>query len=79
MRKLTGLTNAELVALRREIESKPENQMPPDSFWRYTEKARKQFEKIDWAIFENIRESRRLAGNPIPTAGYSGRQTKRRR
>ena len=78
-RNLTGKTNAELVQLAQQIRELPEYQMPSGSFWLYTEKARKLLRRIDWAIYENLKEARALAGNPIPTSGYSGRQTKRRR
>lgn len=70
---------AELVAMRRIVESEPSNRMPAGSLYLYTPKARRKLDEIDRAIAEKSAEQRAAAGNPVPASGYSGRQTNRRR
>jgi hypothetical protein len=68
----------ELTTKMSAIESKPENQMPPGSFYRFTPSARKKRDKIAWEITNTLAALRKARGEPINTEGYSGRQTKRR-
>jgi hypothetical protein len=77
--RLDGKTNEELVAMQSAIESDPRNQMPPGHLFLYTPQARKKLDEIARAITSNLREKRRLAGDPVDDSGYSGRQSNRRR
>lgn len=70
-------TNAELLAMRGDIEAKPENQQT-GSIWRFTAKARKKLNAIDWAITRNLRLAKLARGECVNDEGYSGRQTNRR-
>lgn len=60
--KYAGKTNVELVALKNDLCSKPENQMPAGSFWRFTAPTRKKLDDIDRAITSNLRAARLLSG-----------------
>lgn len=40
---------------------------------------RKRVDDIRWAITHHLTERRAASGDPVPTNGYSGRQTRRRR
>lgn len=40
---------------------------------------KKQSDILAWAVTIRLAASRAAAGNPVPTCGYSGRQTNRRR
>lgn len=78
--KLDGKTNAELQALRLQIESDPLSLNPqPNSLFRFTRKAQRKLDAIAWQITHNMSAARKAAGNPVPCDGYSGRQTNRRR
>ena len=49
------------------------------SFWIHTKKARKKIDEISMQISANMMDRRIALGLPINCAGYSGRQTNRRR
>lgn len=68
----------ELVAKRRLLEDDTRNRAPTGGLYRFTPAARKKFDKIDREIAHLMGQIRALEGNPVPTAGYSGRQTNRR-
>ncbi|OQA09848.1 MAG: hypothetical protein BWY66_00387 [bacterium ADurb.Bin374] len=76
--KLDGKTTEELLAMIREIEDDPANRQST-GLYLYTEKARKKTDKIARAIAALAAEKRRLAGDPVPCNGYSGRKSNRRR
>lgn len=78
-KKLDDHTTEELVAMRRAVEDDPANRNPTESIFIYTPKAMKKLRAIDDAITRKVAERRAAAGNPVPTSGYSGRQTNRRR
>jgi len=40
---------------------------------------KKQSDILAWAVTLRLAANRAAAGNPVPTCGYSGRQTNRRR
>lgn len=66
-----------LVKLKR-IEENSANHSPPGSLWLFTPAARRKMEPINREIAHLVAEKRKLAGNPVPPDGYSGRQTNRR-
>jgi len=68
---------AELVELRERITSDPANQQT-GSIYLYTPKARRKLNAIDQAITWHIKDNREAQGRPVPTEGYSGRQSNRR-
>ena len=74
-----GYANAQLLEMSSAIEADPANQMPPGSLYLFTQPARKKLDEIAMAITDNIADARAAAGDPVPTAGYSGRQSNRRR
>lgn len=45
---------AELIAMKEDIQRKPENQMKPGSLYLYTPKARKWLDEIGWAIYYHL-------------------------
>lgn len=67
---------AELQEMRRKIENDPANQMPPGSLFKFTPRARKKFDAIDWAITLHLRDKN---DSPAKDFGYTGRKTNRRR
>jgi len=73
-----GFTNAQLHEMQEAIEADPKNQNPPGSLCRFTPAAIRKLDEIGWAITDNLADSRKAAGNPVVTDGYSGRQTNRR-
>lgn len=79
MDPLNGKTNAELVEIRRAIESDPKNRMPPGGLFIYTPVARRKLDKIDRAIANNLRAAMIARGEPPNDEGYSGRQSNRSR
>lgn len=68
---------AELVELRLRITGDPANQQT-GSIYLYTPKARKRLNDIDRAITWHLSDKREAEGRPVPTEGYSGRQSNRR-
>ena len=70
-------TKAELVEMSRMVSVNEENHEPPGSLHRLKPAARKKAAAIDQAIAWHMEDGRKLAGNPVPTCGYSGRQTNR--
>jgi hypothetical protein len=72
------LTTEELIAKAQAIRDDPKNKMPPGSFWLYTAAARKRLDKIAWEITYLLAEKRAANGDPVPTNGYSGRNSNRR-
>jgi hypothetical protein len=74
-----NLTNPELLALRANIESDPASlNTEVGSIYRFNKLARRNLDKIDRAITQNMADARKAAGNPVPCDGYSGRQSNRR-
>lgn len=71
-------SKAELVELARMVETNEDNHEPPGaSIHRLKPAARKKLAAIDQAIAWHMEDERKLAGNPVPVCGYSGRQTNR--
>jgi hypothetical protein len=75
---LTGKSNQELLAIMSTIESDPKNLAPPGGLWKLSPQARKKLDQLARAVAHNQAEKRKLAGDPVLTDGYSGRQTNRR-
>lgn len=74
-----NLTNPELLALRANIESDPASlNTEVGSIYRFNKLARRNLDKIDRAITQNMANARKAAGNPVSCDGYSGRQSNRR-
>lgn len=72
-------TQAELLEQQERICADPANRNPPGtSLFIHTPKARKKLDAIREAIAAHQAQKRAAAGNPVPTCGYSGRQTNRR-
>jgi hypothetical protein len=77
---LDSKTNEELIALRTEIENNPANRNPPGtSLFLYTRAAVRKIDRINQQITHNLAMRRAAEGNPVPTAGYSGRKCNKRR
>ena len=74
-----GKTTEELLAMQAAIDNDPKNRMPPGNLNLYTKNARRKLDDIAQAISDNMADKRAAAGDPVPTCGYSGRQTNRRR
>lgn len=71
-------SKAELVELARMVETDEDNHEPPGaSIHLLKPAARKKLAAIDQAIAWHMEDDRKLAGNPVPVCGYSGRQTNR--
>jgi len=64
----------ELVQFGRMVDINEENHMPPGSgIHTLKPAARKKIEAIDQAIAWHMADERKIAGNPVPVCGYSGR------
>lgn len=75
-------TQAELCALMRELQADPANRAPAGSIRMYTKSCDRKTDEIARAISWTIADHRAAAGNPLgweAGAGYSGRQTNKRR
>lgn len=73
-------SKAELVELARMIETNADNHEPPETtgIHRLIPSARKKLAAIYQAIAWHREDDRKIAGNPVPVCGYSGRRTNRR-
>lgn len=71
-------SQSELMEMRKAIEKDPENLAPPGELFRFKKEARRKLDKIDQAITWHLADKRAAAGDPVPTCGYSGRQSNRR-
>jgi hypothetical protein len=74
----SNLTIEELTALMKQVTDDPNNQNPKGSFWLYTKSASRKLDAIGWAITYKLADKREAVGDPVPTNGYSGRQSNRR-
>jgi hypothetical protein len=72
------MNTTELLAERERIEADPANRSAPGSLWIYTAAARRKLDRINLAIAANMAADRAAAGRPVPTSGYSGRNSNRR-
>lgn len=70
---------AALLALARQVEADPANRNPAGSVAIFTPAASRKLGAIAHAIAMHQADRRAAAGQPVPTSGYSGRQTNRRR
>ena len=71
-------SKTELVALGRMVEINEDNHEPPgSSIHKLKPAARNKLAAIDQAIAWHMEDDRKIAGNPVPACGYSGRQTNR--
>ena len=71
-------SKAELVELARMVEINEDNHEPPgSSIYRLKPAARKKLSAISQAIAWHMEDDRNIAGNPVPTCGYSGRNKNR--
>lgn len=77
--KLEGKTNAELSAMMEEEWNDPRNRNTPGSLFIFNKRGQQRTNRIARAVTANLADSRAAAGRPVPTCGYSGRQTNRRR
>ncbi len=75
---IEGKTNAELTAMQAKIEADPANRSPAVSLFIFMPNARKKLDAISRQITHNLGAARAARGDPVPTCGYSGRQTNRR-
>jgi len=62
----------------KKIEDDPKNRNPPGTFQIYTASARRRMDKFMWSITHCRARIRALEGHPVPTNGYSGRNSNRR-
>lgn len=69
---------AALIAQMSGVESDPANLQPGPSIHLLTPAARKRSAAIAQAVAWHMEDERKTAGRPVPTCGYSGRQTNRR-
>lgn len=70
----------DLLKLQESITSNPENKNPsPDSIWRYKKPVHKKLDEIARAIAMHMQDKREANGDIINQAGYTGRQSKRKR
>jgi hypothetical protein len=73
-------TIEELLAIKKQLQEDPKSQNPDKkSIFKYSPKARKKLEELDWAITSKMREVREARGETIKCSGYSGRQSNKRR
>lgn len=70
---------AELLKMQEAIHADPECKAPRGGIFLYNDKAMKKLGDIAAAITMHMDDDRAAAGRPVPTCGYSGRQTNRRR
>ena len=70
---------ATLVDMLKRLDEDPANLTPADSdsIHLLTPKSRQRSAAIAEAISYHMSDEREAAGNPVPTCGYSGRQSKR--
>lgn len=69
-----------LVAMSQALDADPANRPDPalGSIYLLSPAARKQSAAIAQAIAWHIEDERKVAGCPVPVAGYSGRSSNRR-
>ena len=73
-------TKLELLAMMHDVTSDPANlALPGQGIYTHTPAARKKMDAIAAAIAIHMADERAAAGRPVPVAGYSGRQTNKRR
>jgi hypothetical protein len=77
LKRYQNKTTPELLEMLKEIMADPENAQQ-DSLHLCKPKARKKMEQIEQAITNNLAEARDATGNPVPTNGYTGRNSNRR-
>ena len=75
--KLNELDIPALVELRDKITNDPKNKIS-NSIYLYNKSARKKMDVIDREITDRLAVKRKIAGNPVPCDGYSGRQSNNR-
>lgn len=69
----------ELLQLARMVETDEDNhEQPGTSIHTLKPAARKRLAAIYQAIAWHMEDDRKIAGNPVPVCGYSGRQTNRK-
>ena len=71
-------SQADLVSMQAMVASDPANRNPDGGIFIHTAQARRKLDDIAQAITFHLDDSRTAAGRPVPTDGYSGRQSKRR-
>ena len=73
-------TKDALLSMQAKIADDPESRnTTPGSIYIYKATARKKLDAIATAITMHLADEREAAGQPVSQAGYSGRQTNRRR
>jgi len=72
-------TKSALLDLMQKLDQDPESKMPPGAggIHLLTPKARRLSTALAQAIAWHMEDERNAAGRPIPTCGYSGRQSNR--
>lgn len=77
--KPTDPVLAKLTAEIKRIETDPKYLNTPGTYPRYTKAGTRRLAKLDRAVTDRLRELREERGEKINEAGYTGRQTNRRR
>ncbi len=72
-----GYTTASLVAMARAIMDDPAS-CQRGGLHLYVPLARRKLDELARAVADNMAEDRARRGDPVPTCGYSGRQSNRR-
>ncbi len=72
-------SKAALLQMQQGISDDPANKETGGGLFLYSAPARKKLSAVATAITMHIADERAAAGRPVPTCGYSGRQTGRRR
>lgn len=68
----------DLLKMEAALCNDPANRAPTGSIFIYNKSTHKKLAEIASAIAMHLADKREAAGNPVPTCGYSGRQTNRR-
>lgn len=72
-------SQAELLGMQAAIASDPANRNTAGGIFLHTAAARRRLDDIAQAITFHLDDSRTAAGRPVPTDGFSGRKSNRRR
>lgn len=69
----------DLLKMMHDVENDPANKSKDGEFYLYTKKARIKLDKLARAINDLLIEKKKAKGTYVEPAGYSGRQTNRRK
>ena len=71
-------SKAALLQMQQAISEDPASKATGGGLFLHTAPARKKLDEVASAITMHMADDRAAAGRPVPTCGYSGRQTNRR-